>query len=132
MPFLKAEDLPDSSFSTEEIDFSDCLGVWRNTLQSTNCITGFTLSEEQNNYTFHPVMKNAPSDWERKKITPILGDIHSNKAVAFHLHYDLDFMECLLAANYNAGLFIIATYTIYRDSTERKSKFTREFFHKDK
>jgi hypothetical protein len=56
-------------------------------------------------------------------------NISSGVAAGFTAGYRFDFCETHLQANWNQGLFVLASFTSFKDGSKRSNYFSREFFH---
>lgn len=117
-----------------EHDMSDFVGDWRCTDASTPSLPRVLISE-RSGQAFVRVWgtglePNAPAiDWGERPASlfeTAPGDPQSGGLLT---SYDLGFAEVTVAGNSKRGVLVLATYTVFKDGSNRRSYYTREFFH---
>lgn len=73
----------------------------------------------------------APHDWGELEAEHVYANnISSHTAAGFTAWYRFDFSETLLQANWNQGLLVLASFTSFKDGSNRSNYFSREFFRR--
>jgi shikimate dehydrogenase len=112
-----------------EPDLTPLLGAWMNVNPRTDYISGLTVVE-RGGRLFVQAYGADPTDrvdWGEAEATPYAGE--TLEAAGFHTRYDFGESEIRVAANYKLGILVIQTYTSFRNASDRRNRFAREFFH---
>jgi hypothetical protein len=134
---VKAEDLVEIS---EIIQDGDALrldslpGIWLNTDSGTHGIVKVVTAVNGSELTVHAFGAGDLDliDWGEVKADHIYANsVSSRVAAGFTASYHLDFVEIHLQANWNQGLLVLASFTSFKDGSNRSNYFSRDFFHRD-
>jgi len=133
---VKAEDLVERSDIGQHGDrllLDSLTGIWRNTNSKTRGIVKVEIAVRGSSLIVHAVGAGEVdlSDWGEVEAEHIFGNsISSHVAAGFTAQYDFDFSQVHLQANWNQGLLVVASFTSFKDGSNRSNYFSREFFHR--
>ena len=136
LQYVKAEDRVERSGRTQDghaLQMDSLPGVWRNTNRETRGIAEIeiTVRGPKLNVRAFGAGDPAPIDWGEVEAEHIFGNnISSHVAAGFIAQYDFDFSRVHLQANWNQGLLVLASFTVFNDRSKRSNYFSREFFHR--
>jgi hypothetical protein len=131
LPYSKADDWLENRGdpSASNIELTPYLGTWRNTYRHTRGISHLDLLRNGDIFLIHAHGVAAQRDWGAVSASAYGDNVGSRHPTGFLAKYDFDFMEMQLAANFNKGLLIVASYNRFHDGSGRADYFTREFFY---
>ncbi len=131
--FAKTEDRvesPKGNGSSLQLDALS--GVWLNTNRTSRGIVRVvvTLHGPRIAVRVFGAGDPEPCDWGEIEADFIYaGNISSHTAAGFTVSYHFDFSDVHLQANWNQGLLVLASFTSFKDGSDRSNYFSREFFH---
>lgn len=109
-------------------------GHWYNVNPDTGLIKEVNIYERGGACFFHAIAagENGPIDWGETGCRPYYATVESNAIEGFHAEYKSDDLEVLMCVNVKYGVFVLQTYTRFKDGSERQDYFGREFFSRAK
>ncbi len=135
MKFAKVEDRVECFEATgngSSLHLDALSGVWLNTNKASRGIIKVivTLHGPRITVRVYGAGDPEPFDWGEVEAEHIYaGNISSHAAAGFTATYHFDFSEVQLQANWNQGLLVLASFTSFKDGSDRCNYFSREFFH---
>lgn len=120
-----ASDSGQSEYGTA-IDLGTVLGTWVNSNTETRWIEKFILTQRDEQIIMHAYGSQSTEDWGEIEVTLYVD--HMYKENAFCAHYDRESVESILATNLSKGLYVIAGFHKFKNSSE--TDFCREFYYR--
>jgi hypothetical protein len=136
LQYVKAEDRVERSGRAPNghaLQMDSLPGIWRNTNRETRGIAKVEITVRGSRLIVRAFGTDEPrpSDWGEVEAEHIFGNnISSHVAAGFTAHYDFEFSQVHLQANWNQGLLVLASFTSFKDGSRRSNYFSREFFHR--
>jgi hypothetical protein len=135
---VKAEDqvgIPAAIIQNEHsLRLDDLPGIWLNTDSSTRGIVKVVTAVNGSELTVRAFGAGNPNpvDWGEVGADYIYAlSLSSRVAAGFTARYRFDFAEIHLQANWNQGLLVLASFTSFKDGSNRSNYFSRDFFHRN-
>jgi len=128
---VKSEDRVDPSTTQHIFDHGRLVGTWINTNQATRGITKLVVAAKDGKLFLRVFGAGSPEphDWGKIEADVLYSDhIRSQFISAFTAQYHFDFAKIQLQANWNQGLLVVGSFSIYTDGSDRSNYFSREFF----
>lgn len=134
--YVKAEDgieFCDKRHNGHALQMESLPGIWLNTNSETGGIVKIEIALRGSRLVVHAFGAGVPgpSDWGETEADNIFSNnISSHTAAGFTAHYDFDFSQVCLEANWNQGLLVLASFTRFKDGSNRSNYFSRDFFRR--
>jgi hypothetical protein len=135
---VKAEDqveIPAAIIQNEHsLRLDDLPGIWLNTDSGTRGILKVVTAVNGSELTVRAFGAGNPNpvDWGEVGADYIYAlSLSSRVAAGFTARYRFDFAEIHLQANWNQGLLVLASFTSFKDGSNRSNYFSRDFFHRN-
>lgn len=134
---VKAEDrveIPDMTRSGYALRLESLPGIWLNTDSGTRGIAKVVTAVNGSKLTVRAFGAGNPDliDWGEVEADYIYANsLSSRDAAGFTARYHFDFAEVHLQANWNQGLLVLASFTSFKDGSNRSNYFSRDFFHRN-
>jgi hypothetical protein len=134
---VKAEDRVEKSDMIENghgLRLDSLPGTWLNTDSSTRGIVKVVTAVNGSGLTVRAFGAGDPDliDWGEVAVDYIYSlSLSSREAAGFTARYHFDFAEIQLQANWNQGLLVLASFTSFKDGSDRSNYFSRDFFHRN-
>jgi hypothetical protein len=135
--YVKAEDRVEISDITQNgstLRLDSLPGIWLNTDSGTRGIAKVVTAVNGSELTVRAFGAGDPAliDWGEVKADYIYANsLSSHVAAGFTASYHFDFAEIHLQANWNQGLLVLASFTSFKDGSNRSNYFSRDFFHQN-
>jgi hypothetical protein len=135
LKFVKAEDRVEhpAMQNGSHLQLDALPGIWLNTNSESRGIVKVVITARGPGLAVRVFGAGdpAPYDWGEVAAEHIYaGNISSRMAAGFSAWYRFDFSEIHLQANWNQGLLVLASFTSFKDGSNRSNYFSREFFHR--
>src|SRR5215470_10229344 len=130
LQYVKAEDRVERSGRAQNghaLQMDSLPGVWRNTNSGSRGIAKVEITVRGSKLIVRAFGAGKPdlSDWGEVEAEHIFGNsISSHVAAGFTAHYDFDFSQIHLQANWNQGLLVLASFTSFKDGSRRSNYFS--------
>jgi hypothetical protein len=134
---VKAEDRVERADITQNgyaLRLESLPGVWLNTDSGTRGIAKVVTAVNGSELTVRAFGAGNPDliDWGEVEADYIYANsLSSREAAGFTARYHFDFAEIHLQANWNQGLLVLASFTSFKDGSNRSNYFSRDFFHRN-
>jgi hypothetical protein len=137
---VKAEDRIEISDITQNTQNGSALrldslpGIWLNTDRGTRGIVKVVTAVNGFELIVRTFGAGDPDliDWGEVEADYIYANsLSSRVAAGFTARYHFDFAEIHLQANWNQGLLVLASFTSFKDGSNRSNYFSRDFFHRN-
>jgi hypothetical protein len=134
---VKAEDRVEMSNISQNgngLRLDSLPGIWLNTDGGTRGIVKVVTAVKGSELTVRTFGAGDPDliDWGEVEADYIYaGSLSSHVAAGFTARYRFDFAEIHLQANWNQGLLVLASFTSFKDGSDRSNYFSRDFFHRN-
>lgn len=134
---VKAEDRVETSDITQKgyaLRLDSLPGTWLNTDGGTRGIVKVVTAVNGSELTVRAFGAGDRDliDWGEVGADYIYANsLSSRVAAGFTARYRFDFAEIHLQANWNQGLLVLASFTSFKDGSERSNYFSRDFFHRN-
>jgi hypothetical protein len=134
---VKAEDrveMSDIARNGHALRLEGLPGVWLNTDSGTRGIAKVVTAVNGSELTVRAFAAGNPDliDWGEVEADYIYANsLSSREAAGFTAWYRLDFADIHLQANWNQGLLVLASFTSFKDGSNRSNYFSRDFFHRN-
>ena len=134
---VKAEDRVEISDITQNgyaLRLESLPGIWLNTDSRTRGIAKVVTAVNGSELTVRAFGAGNPDliDWGEVEADYIYANsLSSRDAAGFTAQYHFDFAEVHLQANWNQGLLVLASFTSFKDGSNRSNYFSRDFFHRN-
>jgi hypothetical protein len=135
--YVKAEDrveIPSVTQHERGLRLDGLPGVWLNTDSGTRGIVKVMTAVSGPELTVRAFGAGDPDliDWGEVEADYIYAlSLSSRVAAGFTARYRFDFAEIHLQANWNQGLLVLASFTSFKDGSDRSNYFSRDFFHRN-
>ena len=135
LQYVKAEDrvqLQATTGNGQALQLDRLLGIWLNTDDESQGIIKILVEARGPALIVRAfgACDSGPCDWGEVQAGQVYSNsISSNLAAGFTAGYHSDFSETHLQANWNQGLLVMASFTTFKDGSNRANYFSREFFH---
>jgi hypothetical protein len=109
-------------------------GIWVNTDSGTRGIVKVVTAVNGSELTVRAFGSGDPDliDWGEVEADYIYANsLSSRVAAGFTASYSFDFAEIHLQANWNQGLLVLASFTSFKDGSNRSNYFSRDFFRQN-
>lgn len=132
---IKAEDQVEISDITQngyDLRLDSLPGIWLNTDSGTRGIVKVVTAVNGSELSVRAFGAGDPDliDWGEIRADYIYANsLSSRVAAGFTAWYRFDFSEIHLQANWNQGLLVLASFTSFKDGSNRSNYFSRDFFH---
>ena len=133
--FAKVEDRVERSDATgngSSLHLDALSGVWLNTNKAGQGIVKVVVTQHGSRIVLrvYGAGDSGPFDWGEVEAEHIYaGNMGSHTAAGLTASYHFDFSDVQLQANWNQGLLVLASFTSFKDASNRSNYFSREFFH---
>jgi len=133
--FAKVEDRverSDAAGNGNSLHLDALSGVWLNTNKAGQGIIKVVVTQHGSRIVLrvYGAGDSGPFDWGEVEAEHIYaGNIGSHTAAGLTTSYHFDFSDVQLQANWNQGLLVLASFTSFKDGSDRSNYFSREFFH---
>jgi hypothetical protein len=134
---VKAEDRVETSNIPQngrDLRLDGLPGIWLNTDGGTRGIVKVVTAIDGSELTVRAFGAGDPDpiDWGEVEADYIYAlSLTSRIAAGFTARYRLDFADIHLQANWNQGLLVLASFTSFKDGSDRSNYFSRDFFHRN-
>ncbi len=134
---VKAEDqveISDMTWNGNALRLESLPGIWLNTDSGTRGIAKVVTVVNGSELTVRAFGAGNPDliDWGEVEADYIYANsLSSREAAGFTARYRFDFAEVHLQANWNQGLLVLASFTSFKDGSNRSNYFSRDFFHRN-
>lgn len=134
---VKAEDqvgTPRTTLNGHGLRLDNLPGIWLNTDSGTRGIVKVVTAVNGSELTVRTFGAGDPDliDWGEVEADYIYAlSLSSRVAAGFTARYHFDFAEIHLQANWNQGLLVLASFTSFKDGSDRSNYFSRDFFHRN-
>lgn len=134
---VKAEDrveIPATPQNGHGLRLDSLPGIWLNTDSGTRGIVKVVTAVNGSELTVRTFGAGDPDliDWGEVEADYTYAiSLSSQVAAGFTARYHFDFAEIHLQANWNQGLLVLASFTSFKDGSERSNYFSRDFFHRN-
>jgi hypothetical protein len=134
---VKAEDrveIPNIAQNGHGLRLDSLPGIWLNTDSGTRGIVKVVTTVNGSELTVRAFGAGDPGliDWGEVEADYIYAlSLSSRVAAGFTATYRFDFAEIHLQANWNQGLLVLASFTSFKDGSDRSNYFSRDFFHQN-
>jgi hypothetical protein len=134
---VKAEDRVEISDITQNgngLRLDSLPGIWLNTDSSTRGIVKVVTAVNGSELIVRAFGAGDPDliDWGEVGADYVYANsVSSRLAAGFIARYHFDFVEIHLQANWNQGLLVLASFTSFKDGSNRSNYFSRDFFHRN-
>jgi hypothetical protein len=134
---VKAEDRVEISDITQNgyaLRLDGLPGVWLNTDSGTRGIVKVVTAVNGSELTVRAFGAGDPDliDWGEVAADYIYANsLSSREAAGFTARYHFDFAEIHLQANWNQGLLVLASFTSFKDGSNRSNYFSRDFLRRN-
>lgn len=135
--FVKTEDqieMPSINQNGHGLRLDGLPGIWLNTDGGTRGIVKVVTAVNGSELTVRTFGAGDPAliDWGEVEADYVYAlNLSSRVAAGFTARYRFDFAEIHLQANWNQGLLVLASFTSFKDGSERSNYFSRDFFHRN-
>jgi hypothetical protein len=134
---VKAEDRIEISNTTQkghDLRLDNLPGTWLNTDGGTRGIVKVVTAVKGSELTVRAFGAGDRDliDWGEVEADYIYAiSLSSHVAAGFTARYHFDFADIHLQANWNQGLLVLASFTSFKDGSDRSNYFSRDFFHRN-
>ena len=120
----------DKAMVGAKADIAPLLGTWVNAKRNTDHIAKVVVRERDGD-VFVRLYGSADElvDWGEAQAIPYSFSGTTDVA-GFHARYGFGTTRVDIAANVKLGILVIQTYSLFQDSSDRLSQFSREFFYR--
>ena len=135
LKYVKAEDRVEPSATSgngHTLHLDRLPGIWLNTNSASRGIVKIIVEARGPGLVVRSFGAGDPDacDWGEVEADHIYASsISSRVAAGFSAWYRFGFSETHLQANWNQGLLVLASFTTFKDGSQRSNYFSREFFH---
>jgi hypothetical protein len=133
-PRLRIDEHPGGELAPGPLELSDLTGCWVNTDQH---VTGRVLRMEISDIDGELRVRGfgsgdtEPRDWGEVAANALVRAPGERAAWGFWCRFDLDTIETDLAAYYNSGVIVVASFNRFGPSSGRTDFWKREFFYRE-
>ena len=117
-----------------DIDANKLIGRWLNTDRATQGVAEIVIDQEGDHFyvSIKGVGDSELIPWPRTRATPLanLEEEAGQRALAFAVNFDFEFMTVESYLRVNKGVLVIVGYYTFRDRTRRSNYVNREFFYR--